>query len=687
MLTSPRWWGIEDHCEGNVLRFVLAISALVLSGILLLLGIGHATFLAGPRLIEHSAPLTASSKLFVIDPEQLEAVPGQANIVVRDAEPFVGYGQRRDVAGWIAPFEHSVVRVNAEQEELQLQSVRSDRAAAAAYIERTGAEPGVELVAPSPAGSDLWLDERSLTAEQREPAPASPEGEQNGETESELATQMVRMPVSLDAKQSVLVALTDPGPNAELTIEWVQNRRMPLVGPLLVAGGVLAVVGIVLYLLAVDHDRRGLGPRRGRKGPLLGIRNQFTRRRAGSAPASGASPKTNGGLTSERRRLGIRRGSGVIGLGMALTLAITGCSPAYWPDLSAEQEAEGETPAPEAPQNLAPVPLTNSQIQRIVSEVAEIAAAADDALEPSELSKRFRGDALLQRETNYTIRSAVSDYEVVVPTISDELLGYQLVQSTETWPRTMLVVVDSGGETAEAETEPGAEENAEVSEVPAEGSDEAEVSNEEAPSLALILTQVNPHENYLVSRVIALRGGISMPEAAPAEVGTAMLANDLTTLRLPPAEVGAAYAALLAGNTEIEQSALFNLEGDTLISRSGAAWVAQATEAAAAAGQDIVYSVTAAQTESRVISLSTGVGGALVALTINENRSEVPAEGSNWRPTISGSMAALSGLSGRQESVSSVVAHQLLFYVPSGASNDKIQLLGYTSDLVGASAG
>ena len=129
----------------------------------------------------------------------------------------------------------------------------------------------------------------------------------------------------------------------------------------------------------------------------------------------------------------------------------------------------------------------------------------------------------------------------------------------------------------------------------------------------------------------------------------------------------------------------FNLEGDSLIERSGAAWVAQSAQAAAAGGSGINYSVSAAQSDAGIVSLSTGVGGAFVATTVLETRTEAPAEGSRWRPTVPKSLTALSGLEGQQEKLVSVVAHQLLFFVPGKDSGEKMQLLGYTSDLVSAS--
>ena len=644
------------------MRFVLAISTLVLSGIMLILGIGQVTFLAGPHKVTFVEQFEAPNGLAVIDAEHFGAVTGQSNVVLQGEGAVVAVGKTRDVQAWVAPFAHAEVRAIAKDRTLEFQSISEDPTAADEYAELIDAEDGKQVTPPSAYGSDLWMEQRGVNpAAAADEAADAAEAEANASSEADKTPESsvsdtVRLPVSLDDDESVLVSIADTATQAKLSIEWVQDRRTPWAGPLLVAGGALALIGALLYLLAVDHDRRGLGPRRGRKGPLQGIRNVFSR--------SGKGKSTS-----------VQRKAIVPAIAVTAALALSGCSPSYWPDFSKAQQSPTPATPEETASLAAPVPLTQTQISRIVADVSALSGAADDALDATGLEARFTADALAERQANYTIRKAVSDYEVVVPRITDNELGYQLVQSTESWPRTLFVVVAS-----EAAAEPA----------PAEGeanaaADGEQPAAEESPSLALILTQQGPHENYLVSRTIALRGGITMPEAAPAEVGTALLADDLQTLALTPAEVGPAYAAVLAGGTSVEQAQNFNLEGDSLIERSGAAWVAQSAAAAAAGGSGINYSVTAAQSDAGIVSLSTGVGGAFVANTVLETRTEAPAEGSRWRPTVPKSLTALSGLEGQQEKLVSVVAHQLLFFVPSKDSNEKIQLLGYTSDLISAS--
>lgn len=671
------------------MRFVLAITALVLSGILLLLGIGQTTFLAGPRQVVTSAELETQNGLAVIGSDTVSIAEGQANVVVDGAAPVVAVGNVRDVEAWTAPFGYLEVTADPQSRELGFQAIPSDPEAVESYTALNGEEAAeseeqaeADLAVPSPEASDLWLDTQASAPAEEVPAEgeATDEGEEAGETAGDaVATATVRLPVDLSADQAVLVYVSDPTAATELSIQWVQDRRTPWAGPLLVAGGLFALIGAILYLLAVDHDRRGLGPRRGRKGPLLGIRNMFGGRSKESS--SNVAQRTSidtadtlvqtGAESNDANASGGRRRMTALPLlALASALALSGCSPNYWPELSAEPtETEKAVEAGVTTTNVAPVPVTEGQVDRILADIAEISGEADSSLDASGLSARFTADALKEREANYTIRQAVADYDVIVPRLTDESLGYQLIQSTETWPRTIFTVVAS-------EPEAPAE--------PAEGEEDAESQPAaESPSIALIMTQANPHSNYLVSRSIALRGGITMPEAAPAEEGTARLANDIESLVIKPADLGSAYAAVLAGGAEVAEAELFDLEGDTLLERSGSAWVAQSTAAAQAAGQGIKYSVSADQTSARIVSLSTGAGGALVATTVNETRVEEP-DGGRWRPTVPKSLTALSGLEGQQEKLVSVVAHQLLFFVPSATDGGPIELLGYSSDLIEA---
>lgn len=664
--------------RGVALRFAVALTSLVLGGLLMLFAIGQATFLSGPKIISYTVQLENDAKLLVISNEQLDEVPGQANIIASGDNPAIGYGNDSDVEAWVAPFEYAEIATESAEESFQLRKVPANTAARDDYLKSIGANQTDDVEPPSVSPSDLWLSQSALSQNDTEQT-------SDGNEQDESVRGTAKLPVSLKEGQSAIVSFSSSEAEPELQVQWVQDRNLPLVGPFLLAGGILVLFGGLMYLIAVDHDRRGLGPRRGRKGVLLGIRHEFAKKKqqtrekksetlsehSTSQPDDAPDESAPDASTqnAQRREFRARRSSiTLMVFGIVAALGVSGCSAKYWPQTTEQSVVESEAEQENQPQNLAPVPVTEGQIQQIITDIAELTATADQNLDASALTQRFTGDALKERETNYTIRRSVSDYNVIVPGISDTLLGYQLVQSTETWPRTMLVIVDS---ITAADTQE-----------PVEGEEKTE-----SPSLALILTQQTPHDNFLVSRSIVLRGNTEMPDAAPAEVGTALLADDLNTLKLAPIEVGAAYAAVLAGGTGVPEAANFLLEGDSLISRSGASWVSQAAAAASSAGQNISYSVSAVQSDAKITSLSTGVGGALVATTVLETRVEEAAAGSNWRPTISSSAAALSGLSGRQNKIVTVVAHQLLFYVPSSDSTEQIELLGFSSDLISASNG
>lgn len=612
------------------MRYVLAIAALVISGVLLVLGVGQRTFLAGPTEISFPVKETSETGYAIINGAEFSKVTGQANVVVKGDDAFVAIGATRDVQGWLAPFQHAEFTVDANNDRVRSASIASSSAA----------EAGEHMKPIDPRGSDLWLESRSIES-------------QGSSTE----TDTLRMPVALTADQSVLIASDGVNPvPSDVSLVWVQDRSTPWAGPLLVAGGVFALLGGVLYLFAVDHDRRGLGPRRGRRGPLQGIRNMFGKRESKETVA--VKPSAEQPAAHMRA---IRRGT-IPALGLVVALGLSGCSASYWPDFSPKPTTKAPVEDPSTA--LPPVPVTEGQMDRIVEQVAEVAGEGDDSLDATALEPRFTGDALAQRTANYTIRKQFSEYGVLPPRITKDRLDYELVQSTDSWPRTVFVTVASEAQgSTDGETSPDGKQAA-------------------SPSLAMILTQETPQENFLVSREVALRGGISMPQAAPAEEGTALLANDLTTLVLPPGEVGAAFAMILQNGKDIPEADAFDLTTDTIIDNYGAARARKAQEDSDAKGQTLKFSAQARQGDEAPVALSTGVGGALVATTVIDEQI-VDSAGGRYKPQASGAVTALSGLSGEQNLLIQEVAHQLLFFVPSEGEGSKIELLGVTSELVG----
>lgn len=251
------------------MRYVLAITALAISGVLLLLGLGQRTFLAGPVEIVHTMTFDSDAKYAVIDAEELTKVVGQANIVMRGNTGFAAVAKTRDIDGWLAPFGHEQVEVSSASKETTSSHVNAE----APTNDLLEVDDDGNVIPLDPRGSDLWLDSRD-----------------GGDG-------VFRLPVSLSENQSILIAGNgeDPIPNGA-SIAWVQDRNTPWAGPLLAGGAAFALIGAVLYLLAFDRDKRALGPRRGRKGPLLGVRNVVggIGRKKASSDAAVEPPKQGG---------------------------------------------------------------------------------------------------------------------------------------------------------------------------------------------------------------------------------------------------------------------------------------------------------------------------------------------------------------------------------------------------------
>lgn len=254
------------------MRYVLAILALAISGVLLLLGIGQRTFLSGPSEITSTIGFDGSVDYAIIDGSELSKVPGQANIVMRGSTAFAAVAKTRDAKGWLTPFTHAAVTIDSSTDKAETKLVPA--------VKPTGDLLAVDELGYAkpidPRGNDLWLQSRS--------------GEEGA----------IRLPVALKADQSIVLAGDGETPIPQgAAIVWVQDRSTPWAGPLLVGGGAFALLGAVLYIIAFDRDKRALGPRRGRRGPLIGVQNVVRGRRshAPDETSEDTGPR-RGGLTS-----------------------------------------------------------------------------------------------------------------------------------------------------------------------------------------------------------------------------------------------------------------------------------------------------------------------------------------------------------------------------------------------------
>src|SRR5690606_80542 len=160
-------------------------------------------------------------------------------------------------------------------------------------------------------------------------------------------------------------------------------------GPLLVGGSVMLALGIVLYILAFRHQRRGRGPRRKGPGPLPPtepVDMELVR-----AEERAALPGTRTGAAPARAQTG-RRDLLVPALGLSAVI-LTGCSADSWPQFSASPEpVVSETVL--TPDNQQAPAVTETQAARIVQRLAETVAAADASLDDELLATRMSGAPL-----------------------------------------------------------------------------------------------------------------------------------------------------------------------------------------------------------------------------------------------------------------------------------------------------
>ncbi|WP_031262046.1 hypothetical protein, partial [Curtobacterium sp. B18] len=423
---------------------------------------------------------------------------------------------------------------------------------------------------------------------------------------------------------------------SDVSVTWPRDTATPSVGPLLVAGGVFLVGGIVLLVWAFVHQRRGRGPRR-RSGGSRPPRVRASRR----AAAAGAQVPVRG-------RRG-RRALVAVPVVLVGALGLAGCSSDYWP-----QGGSAATPTPTATatgtavQN-EPTAATKQQITRIVQRVAEVAKKADDARDAEIAAERFTGAALDLREANYTIRGKDADVDAP-PAISAGQVCVALPQQTDSWPRTVFAVV-------------------------------AEDCDAKSAPQALTLVQDSARDDYKVAYDVSLEAAAKIPSLAPTSIGAALLASNTKLLSIAPDEIATAYGDILSKDSDSSYASLFQSDGDGLRSTIGKAYKDKKSESLPDTAK-IEYSSEVP--DDSAVAIATDGAGALVSADLNEVEKVTPTA-AGAEVNTEGAVKALSGVDSSTKGISATYGVQLLFYVPPVGTDDKVVLLGFTQGLTAAS--
>jgi hypothetical protein len=574
-------------------RFVLALVTFVAAAALIALGIAQRTVLLPPDRASVTAAVPSGVRYVVVPGSVLRSHSGRQRLHLSGSSTaFAAYGRTADVTAWLSGQRYASLRVDAQGHPLK------------PVVRTAPVVAGLTGGHPDPNGSDLWLDQQRSTG-------------------------TLDWTVNVPATVSLIVAADGSAPApSKVTVSWPVHVSTPYAAPLIVAGSVLALLGLLLYIWALVHLRRRRGPRR--KPPA---------RMPKMPQPPKYRPERPQLVVSSKGRRAVRRSALVAGVaGMAVLL--TGC--------------QGPAPSAASPTATTPVAVTTAavgeqQADRIVARVAEVADRADRARKASLLASRFAGAALTLRSAAYTVRkkdkSAQMPQRIPTATGTTRLI---LPEATTTWPRTLFAVVTD--------------------------------SHAKVPPVALTLVQQNPRDPYRVRFQMSLKPKAKLPDLPSVTLGAARLASDTKLLSVPPGRLAADYGLLLRKPTATE-ARLFDTTSDPLLAAVGAA---AKKKAAKSLGSTAKISFSDATTDpTSIVALATANSGALVSVDLAETWTVKPAK-SGVQVKPSGATRILSKTSSTGKGIASTYGYQLLFSVPSAGSSDRIVLLGYAQGLTSA---
>jgi len=579
-------------------RFVLALVTFVVAAALIAFGIAQRTVLKPADHVTVSASAPADVRYVVIPGSVLKAHPGVQRLhLAGSGTAFAAYGRTADVTAWLSGQRYATVRVAA------------DGTPEPAAVRTAPVVAGLRGGHPDPNGSDLWIDQQR-------------------------AAGGLDWTVNVPASLSLIVASdgTAPAPST-VSVSWPVRVATPLATPMIAAGSVLALLGLLLYIWALVHLRRRRGPRR--KPPQRMPKPPAPPKYRPNRPAAVAAPKG---------RRSVRRFSALtVGVATGAVL-LTGC-----------QGPLAAAPAPTATSTTEVVPITpaavtEQQANRIVANAATVEQQADTALAASTLATRFGGPALALRTALYTVKKKAKQTllpEAIPVTGADTRVV--LPEATHEWPRTLFAVVT------------------------------APASAKRAP-VALTLVQATPRDPYRVQYETALVPRVTLPLLPSALLGAARLKPDTSLLEVAPGALAADYGLLLRqSHAPIAQD--FDTADDPLLKKVGDAAKAQVAKSLGSTAkitfQDLLPD------PATVVAMATADSGALVAVPLQETWTVKPTK-SGVKVKPSGATEILAKTSSTTKGIASTYGYQLLFSVPPAGSKDPVRLLGYAQGLISA---
>ena len=476
-----------------------------------------------------------------------------------------------------------------------------------------------EATLPSAAGSDLWLLDYS---------------DQND----------LKITINVPDDVSLLVMSdgTAPAPS-NLSIVWPVDNSTPWAIPLVIGGGGFLLLGLALLFWAVTHMHSARGPRRkAQKMPKLPRQPRYKPSRV--RPKALESPS--------RGRRSIRPSLvAVLPLTLVGALVLGGCSSDFWagrtPAAAPATSSAATADAEAADEDEAPA-VTEQQAKRIIARVSAVVTQADTEADKELAATRLAGPALELRLANYKMRKADKAIKPLAP-IPAGPVKLTLPQQRDTWPRTVFAAILDDDPTV--------------------------------PSVALVLIQQSPREQYLVHYAVTMEPGAIIPPVAQASVGTNRVLADVSLFALAPSEVATAYGDILMLGDKSEYFDLFEDENDSLRLDVGLeAKTSRKKKIPSTAKLSFENEAGTGET----VALTTNDLGALVAVNLNEIETIRVVE-AGAAVNAPKQVKALLGKSISTKGLTATYGDQLLFYVPAVGSDEKIVLLGYSQGIISAS--
>ena len=567
-----------------MLRFWLSMTTFVVGLTLTAIGLVNQLENQPLNLIVAQTEFTTPTTYVMIPNKVLTAYPGKVSVTANnDGEVFLAAGRESDIVGWIGKAQYSEARLSVNQEKEQVLLSETERSGSGELAD--------------PRGSDLW---RLEVAENFEGKLSVPEGNEVG----------------------VLIAAKgiDLAPR-KIMIEWDLEDQGAPIAPITLIGLALMIIGALwsLWLFLTSYRKTRItrnwnGPKRPRA--------KSKRPKFGKKKSEPQAP-----VTSRRQARALK----FVALAL-IPAALAGCTPEYVnPVLS---------PSPSPAQDILTPVMTKDQLKRILSEITEVVALADEELDRESIEVRVSGPALVARRAAYNIARRTETPTPPAPLLAEPIQLF-LPSATDTWPRSVMVVTG------------------------------------EQTLTMLVLRQESARDQYKLYQYMDILPEVDFPEVAGEEVGANTVKEDSKFLLMPPTDLANAVGSLLNEGPDSTWSILMDGENQYINDVSSV----QRTLAETLSNANVTFGHKLSN--DGMVLLTSGEGGALVGMYMIDTYTIIPKEPGD-AVAISGQEAILLGAGGSATGIETRYGAMLLFHMPAAGSESRVRLLGATQQLLTA---